>query len=201
MVGFRSDVEAKWSFPRPTHSQAALFDAQQEGRYWRWHGIRPGEGIKGHLGDPTLRPWRTVRDALVGLPDPHRTRLSAKFLNHDLREGAKTYAGHTGSPLDEPSKAIKAGVHGVPGGENMMRFPDGSVRYYTVREAARVQGFPDGYEFSGSWGEALRQIGNAVPVELARVVASSVAVALREDAARKAMDSALSELEAEHEAA
>lgn len=201
MVGFRSDVEAKWSFPRPTHSQAALFDAQQEGRYWRWHGIRPGEGIKGHLGNPSLRPWRTVRDALVGLPDPHRPRLSAKFLNHDLREGAKTYAGHTGSPLDEPSKAIKAGVHGVPGGENMMRFPDGSVRYYTVREAARVQGFPDGYEFSGSWGEGLRQIGNAVPVELARVIASSVAIALHEDAARKAMDSALFELEAEHEAA
>lgn len=92
-------------------------------------------------------------------------------------------------------------MHGVPGGENMMRFPDGSVRYYTVREAARVQGFPDGYEFSGSWGEGLRQIGNAVPVELARVIASSVAIALHEDAARKAMDSALFELEAEHEAA
>ena len=37
----------------------------------------------------------------------------------------------------------------------------------------------------------MRQIGNAVPVELARVVAASVACALREDTARKQMDAAL----------
>ena len=49
---------------------------------------------------------------------------------------------------------------------------------------------------------ALRQIGNAVPVELARVVASSVAVALHEDTARKEMNEELSLLsEVEHEAA
>lgn len=199
MVGFRSDVEAKWSFPRPTHSQAALFDAQTDGRYWRWHGISPGDGVKpARQAGEVLRPWRTVRDALVGLPDPHDGRASSAFLNHEVKEGARVYAGHTGSPLDEPSKAVKAGVHGVPGGENMMRFADGTVRYYTVREAARIQGFPDGYEFSGAWGEALRQIGNAVPVELARVVASSVAIALREDDARKAMDRELAEMEAKH---
>lgn len=202
MVGFRSDVEAQWSFPRPTHSQAALFEAQEDGRYWAWHNMKTGAGIKGKAGDSSLRPWRTVRDALWGLPDPHEKKASAKFLNHVLRTGAKMYAGHTGSPLDEPSKAIKAGVHGVPGGENMMRFSNGHVRYYTAREAARIQGFPDGYEFSGAWSEALRQIGNAVPVELARVVASSVAVALHEDTARKEMNEELSLLsEVEHEAA
>ena len=202
IVGFRSDVEAQWSFPRPTHSQAALYNAQEDGRYWTWHGMKSGERIKGRAGDPLLRPWRTVRDALWGLPDPHEKKASAKFLNHALRTGAKIYAGHTGSPLDEPSKAIKAGVHGVPGGENMMRFSDGKVRYYTAREAARIQGFPDGYEFSGAWSEALRQIGNAVPVELARVVASSVAIALYEDTARKEMDEELSLFsEVKHEAA
>ena len=50
----------------------------------------------------------------------------------------------------------------------------------------------------------MRQIGNAVPVELARVVASSVACALREGTARKQFNNALmSELcrEVEHEAA
>ena len=38
-----------------------------------------------------------------------------------LRKGACTYPGHTGSCMDLPSKAIKAGVHGIPGGENMIR--------------------------------------------------------------------------------
>ena len=52
---------------------------------------------------------------------------------------------------------------------------DGTLRYLTIREAARLQTFPDGYQFHGSWTETMRQLGNAVPVMLARVVASSVA--------------------------
>lgn len=52
---------------------------------------------------------------------------------------------------------------------------DGSVRYFTVREAARIQTFPDGYRFHGSWTETMRQLGNAVPVMLGRIVAASVA--------------------------
>ena len=96
------------------------------------------------------------------------------WLDHTFQPGAKVYPGHTGSPIDEPSKALKAGDHGVPGGENMIRFPDGSVRYFSIREAARVQTFPDDYALHGSWGEAMRQLGNAVPVDLAATVVGSV---------------------------
>lgn len=56
----------------------------------------------------------------------------------------------------------------------MIKFNDGSVRYFTVAEAKRIQTFPDEYNIVGAWSEAMRQLGNAVPVELARVVASSV---------------------------
>lgn len=148
IVGFRSDVEASWAFPRPTHGRGLL-------------------------------PWVTLGEAIKDVPD----------LNNEGRDSAaRSYPGHTGSALDQPSKAIKAGVHGVPGGENTVCYPDGMIRYLTVREAARVQTFPDGYAFMGSWSEGMRQVGNAVPVELARVVAASVACALREDTARKEMD-------------
>ena len=51
---------------------------------------------------------------------------------------------------------------------------DGSARYFTIRESARLQTFPDDYVFHGSWSEAMRQLGNAVPVDLAEIVASSV---------------------------
>ena len=37
------------------------------------------------------------------------------------------YAGHSGSKLDEPSKTIKAGAHGVPGGENMVVLDNGTI--------------------------------------------------------------------------
>ena len=108
------------------------------------------------------------------LPDPERGG-SDVFANHIFNPGARQYKGHTGSPLDEPAKTLKAGDHGVPGGENMLRRVDGSVRYFTVREAARLQTFPDEYVFRGAWTEAMRQLGNAVPVRLAEMVARSVA--------------------------
>lgn len=81
---------------------------------------------------------------------------------------------------------MKAGDHGVPGGENMLDQGDGHVRYFTVRESARIQTFPDDYVFSGSWTESMRQLGNAVPVLLARTVAGSIHRHLKAIHGRKA---------------
>jgi DNA (cytosine-5)-methyltransferase 1 len=104
-----------------------------------------------------------------------------------LQPGARIYPGHNGSPLDEPAKTLKAGDHGVPGGENMLRYPNGDVRYFSVRECCRLQAFPDEYVFEGSWTENMRQLGNAVPVKLGEVVLRSVRVALdRHDATETA---------------
>jgi len=60
----------------------------------------------------------------------------------------------------------------------MIAFENGTVRYFTVREAARLQTFPDSWRITGVWSEAMRQLGNAVPVELAHVIARSVARAI-----------------------
>ena len=199
IVGFRKDLDVSWRFPWESHSlDALLYDQWVTGSYWERHHIskasRPGipdalksviDRMKGLAIEPTKLPWRTVRDALVGLPDPLTlSGESSIHTNHRLQAGAKSYAGHTGSPLDLPAKTLKAGDHGVPGGENMLVNPDGSVRYFTVRESARLQTFPDGYYFHGSWTETMRQLGNAVPVLLARIVAASVAEKLFERTAK-----------------
>ncbi|TGP24874.1 MULTISPECIES: DNA cytosine methyltransferase [unclassified Mesorhizobium] len=184
-VGFRSDLGVEWSFPRETHSRdALLWDQYRGGDYWDRHEVAKSHRLADEpairaagaiVVRPTTLPWTTTRDALIGLPDPELSPGATHgFKDHRLQVGARSYQGHTGSPLDEPAKTLKAGVHGVPGGENMLRRPDGSVRYFTVRESARLQTFPDDYAFHGSWSETMRQLGNAVPVDLAHVVASSV---------------------------
>jgi len=196
IVGFRSDLGVEWSFPDPTHSLDAMLENHWiSGEYWDKHQIgkrkRPVcsnrysgriETLRRSNLRPMLeaKPWRTVRDALIDLPDPDSKDNDGRFFNHRYQPGARAYVGHTGSPLDLPAKALKAGGHGVPGGENMMVKDNGNVRYLTVREAARVQTFPDGYVFHGSWSETMRQLGNAVPVRLAHVVASSVGEKLAE---------------------
>jgi len=189
-VGFRVDLGANWSFPMPTHSrEALLWEQYRDGTYWDRHLVakreRPsddkGRSMAKRLREaPDTLAWRTTRDALVGLPEParhepaSRNSAGATLADHRFQPGARSYPGHTGSPLDEPAKTLKAGVHGVPGGENMLRGPDGSVRYFTVRESARLQTFPDDFVFHGAWSETMRQLGNAVPVKLAEVIARSV---------------------------
>ena len=207
IVGFRGDQDAQWHWPKHTHSQEELFRTQWvTGEYWDRHKVpirlRPAmpatlrrkiDELR-RVNEPAMTsPWQTVRDALVSLPEPSVDgREHGGVFNHRLQVGARSYAGHTGSPLDLPSKALKAGDHGVPGGENMVVLPDGSIRYFTIREAARLQTFPDGYLFDGAWSEAMRQIGNAVPVVLAQAVASSMAeklceASIRQEARRQRM--------------
>jgi DNA (cytosine-5)-methyltransferase 1 len=189
IVGFRSDIDVEWSFPAPTHSSDALeWSKWVSGQYWLRHGINNPLSdvevekrarklrLKYGFFEPATQPWVTVRDAIADLPDPVVTSDGA--LNHEFKDGARSYPGHTGSYIDEPSKTLKAGGHGVPGGENMIRFEDGTLRYFTVRESARIQTFPDDYRLEGAWGEAMRQIGNAVPVRLAEAVGASVRQAL-----------------------
>ncbi len=181
IVGFRSDLKVKWTFPEPTHSEESLlWDKYVTGDYWNRHHIENPANqqtcqiIRNQLMErysiwpPELKPWKTMRDAFEGLGEPNGHG------EHSLREGARTYPGHTGSDIDEPSKTIKAGGHGVPGGENTVRLADGSIRYLSVLEAKRIQTFPDDYIITGAWGEAMRQLGNAVPVHLAYIIGNSV---------------------------
>ncbi|WP_200941968.1 DNA cytosine methyltransferase [Angustibacter sp. Root456] len=182
MVAFRRDLEIEWRPPRATHSDTALAHALVDGSYWDEHDMAPRpDAIPAVLGPVDgLRRWRTLRDAIRGLGEPGPDKVEHPDVDAHIRwPGARIYAGHTPNLLDRPAKTVKAGVHGVPGGESVMRLDDGSIRYMTVRETARVMTFPDTWKLAGPRGEQMRQLGNAVPRLLGEVFATSVASALR----------------------
>ena len=64
---------------------------------------------------------------------------------------------------------------GATGDMQRLKLEDGRRRRITVREAARLQSFPDWFQFSGAEGSQYNQIGNAVPPLFARALAESVA--------------------------
>jgi DNA (cytosine-5)-methyltransferase 1 len=152
IVGFRKGLGSGWNYPAASHAQAPA--------------------------SKDIKPWVSVKAALSGLPDLPAKRKAA-VTNHAFQDGARFYAGHTGSKLTEPAKTLKAGAHGVPGGENMLVRDDGTCRYFSVREAARIQTFPDDFIFPVAWSESMRQLGNAVPVRLAQIIGESVAAELK----------------------
>lgn len=174
--------------PEPTHGRAALIKYQRSGDYWRDRGLKPRKRTAwprrahGETDDPreNLKPWVTVRDAISTLPEPFDEDEADN--NHWLVHGARIYKRHTGTELDWPAKTIKAGVHGVAGGENVVHLDDGSFRYFTLREMARLQGFPDDYVFEGPRSRIIGQIGNAVPCELARCIGENILRALDQSA-------------------
>lgn len=75
---------------------------------------------------------------------------------------------------DEPSLTLTTS----PSQKQTERCHPDETRPFTVREYARIQSFPDEWEFCGSLGDQYKQIGNAVPVELARRIGVEMIKAL-----------------------
>ncbi|MFJ7996949.1 DNA cytosine methyltransferase [Streptomyces sp. NPDC096310] len=208
IVAFRADLGVEWAKHRPEaeYSEAALIDSMHDGTYWKRYDDAPGidlirERVVATLPPASLvpdgkKPWRTLRDAIAGvdenkpLPPVTVEQVRGRLVVDDIPDhmgwpGARAYTGHTPNELDRPAKTVKAGVHGVPGGESVMRLDDptfdgSGYRYMTVRETARVMTFPDDWVLAGPRGEKMRQLGNAVPVRLGEVFAKAVRSALDE---------------------
>ena len=151
IAGVRQDVDARFAFPEPTHSS------------------KPAEG---------KNAWVTVGEALAGIPDPDGPH--AQDVPNNVYSSYKMVMnGYLGKRPTDPGKpAPTVTARGDrKGGVVVLPHPSGKRRM-TVRELARIQDFPLDFEFAGSRTDCYRQVGNAVPVGLARAVATSAMRAL-----------------------
>ena len=106
---------------------------------------------------------------------------NSKFLTPSMDEYVKKYeiASKCIKPRDvhlyAPCRTVTCrNLSGATGDMLRIRLPDGRRRRLTVREGARLQSFPDWFEFQGSENSQFNQIGNAVPPLLAKALARSV---------------------------
>jgi DNA (cytosine-5)-methyltransferase 1 len=132
----------------------------------------------------SLLPHVTVRTVLADLPDVN-TAAASLLLNHSPRVHRPATIAHMRTippgiavsksyryraPLDGLTRSLTAGL-------------DNSTKSYlhpiyhremTVREYARIHGFPDSWNFAGTRDNGIKQVANAVPVQLGRPVAAAV---------------------------
>ncbi|MDA7955176.1 MAG: DNA cytosine methyltransferase [Nitrosopumilus sp.] len=149
------------------------------------------------------RPWRTLREALAGLDDPEQEHVNfphwGKYLRYvppggcwtSLPKGMVKKAMGGAADSDDPLKRGKQG--GRTGFYRRLAWDApaptlvtspvqlGScichptkMRPLTVKEYARIQGFPDTWRFVGSTAQKYRMIGEAVPVDLAKAIAAAI---------------------------
>lgn len=133
-----------------------------------WKTPRPRGSAPFTAGD-------AVSDLLGELPP------APKFLTKSMDEYVAKYekASCCIRPRDlhmnKPARTVTCrNLNGATGDMMRIRLEDGRRRRVTVREGARLQGFPDWFEFSGNEGSQFNQVGNAVPPLLGKAVAGSV---------------------------
>ena len=149
------------------------------------------------------KSWKTLRDALKDLDDKEKecTKFPkwGQYLKHvppggcwiDLPKSLQSEAmGHAADTDDPKRKGKQGGRRGffrrlswdlpaptlVTSPTHMgtcLCHPD-ETRPLTVREYARIQGFPDNWNFVGSTAQKYRMIGEAVPIDLARIIAKTI---------------------------
>ena len=117
--------------------------------------------------EDNLPPQKTLREAIGDLPEPY-TNEGENVLNHyGTKHKVKIngYMGNRKLSWDKPGPTM-VGRGGGTGGPVIAVHPN-CERRFTVRETARIQSFPDDFEFLGSTSSQFRQIGNAVAVDFA----------------------------------
>lgn len=158
IVGIRRGTEIQFSFPEPHTESYTLKDALKAGRLF-------DTDVPESVGQ--LYPKKKEEVLRLVPPGGYWRDLPLKIQKEYMKKSFYLSGGRTGIARriswDEPSLTLMC----APAQNQTDRCHPDQTRPFTTREYARIQTFPDSWEFKGSMVKVYRQIGNAVPVNLA----------------------------------
>lgn len=166
VIGIRNDLvnKIKFEFPAKHHYKPVLRDIlldcpKSEGTLYSEHKRKIFELV------PPGGYWRDIPE-----------RIAKEYMKSCWEmEGGRTGILRRLS-LDEPSLTVLTS----PSQKQTDRCHPLEARPFTIRENARCQSFPDDWKFCGSIGQQYKQVGNAVPVQLAYEIGVKIKEALEE---------------------
>ena len=165
LVGIRKDIDITFEYPKPYNKVYNLVDALKKGELYNCdvptsNGAKYPESKKEVLNlVPQKGYWRD-------LPlDIQKEYMGGSFFLGGGKTGMARRIG-----WDEPCLTLTCS----PAQKQTERCHPEETRPFTVREYARIQTFPDDWEFAGSIAQQYKQIGNAVPVNLGREIGYSI---------------------------
>jgi DNA (cytosine-5)-methyltransferase 1 len=165
LVGVRKDIEIKYEYPKKHNRIYNLKDALKKGDLFD-KDVPKAEGAK----------YPDYKKKVLDLVPPKGywrdlpLELQKEYMGGSFYLGG----GKTGMARrigwDEPSLTLTCS----PAQKQTERCHPDETRPFTVREYARIQTFPDNWEFVGSVAQQYKQIGNAVPVNLGQEIGYSI---------------------------
>ena len=159
LVGIRKDINIDFNFPKPYKEIFNLRDALKAGKLY------PTD-VPESAGTVYPAHKREVLDKVP--PGGYWRDLPLNLQKQYMQKSFYLGGGKTGMARrmswDEPSLTLTCS----PAQKQTERCHPDETRPFTVREYARIQTFPDEWEFAGSVSNQYKQIGNAVPVNLAK---------------------------------
>ncbi len=171
LVGIRKDISVKYEYPKPYKKIYNLKDALKKGDLYDCN-VPKSNGAKYPKSKIEVLDLVPQKGYWRDLP----IEIQKEFMGGSFYLGG----GKTGIARrigwDEPCLTLTCS----PAQKQTERCHPDETRPFTVREYARIQTFPDDWEFSGSLAQQYKQIGNAVPVNLGREVGYSIVKFLNE---------------------
>ena len=173
IVGVRNDIDKKFYFPIATHQVGALSlfkgkkqlsfrDATQDLAF-----VESGEVSN----DPLHWSISHPKHVIEWLKDVPEGCSAHDNKDPSLRPPSGFNTTYKRIKWDEPCSTITTNFSMISGCRNVHPL---ATRSLTIREAARVQSFPDEFVFVGRWGDIRKAIGNAVPPIFAEIIAESI---------------------------